>query len=174
MLRKQAPLAYTVWEKCTPYTWSLLLPLPACYWGYNAETNWLLSLLEMALVGRVCMPQQNDKLASMQESFSWRHLCKFRDALNVIIFPILCMWWQIMDAHGNYQPRKEISLKSIPSTRRDFFSTWTLNCEPVCFSNSLSQHAVVNKEKVILWWHLNSGSASASWGASVHYKPLRQ
>ena len=110
----------------------------------------------------------------MQESFSWRHLCKFRDALNVIIFPILCMWWQIMDAHGNYQPRKEISLKSIPSTRRDFFSTWTLNCGPVCFSNSLSQHVVVNKEKVILWWHLNSGSASASWGASVHYKPLRQ
>ena len=110
----------------------------------------------------------------MQESFSWRHLCKFRDALNVIIFPILCMWWQIMDAHGNYQPRKEISLKSIPSTRRDFFSTWTLNCGPVCFSNSLRQHAVVNKEKVILWWHLNSGSASASWGASVHYKPLRQ
>ena len=42
----------------------ILLPLPACYWGYNAETNWLLSLLEMALVGRVCMPQQNDKLAS--------------------------------------------------------------------------------------------------------------
>ena len=45
-------MAYTVWEKCTPYTWSLLLPLPACYGSYSSEKNWLLTLLGMALVGK--------------------------------------------------------------------------------------------------------------------------
>ena len=82
--------------------------------------------------------------------------------------------WQIMDAHGNCQTRKKISLKSIPLRRWDFFSTWTLNYRPVCFKNSLSQHVVVIKEKVIQWGHLNSGSACASGGASVLYKPLKQ
>ena len=45
-------MAYTVWEKCTPYTWSLLLPLPACYGSDSSEKNWLLTLLGMALVGK--------------------------------------------------------------------------------------------------------------------------
>ena len=72
------------------------------------------------------------------------------------------------------QPRKKISLKSIPLRRWDFFSTWTLNYRPVCFTNSLSQHVVANKEKVIQWGHLKSGSARALGGASVLYKPLKQ
>ena len=73
-----------------------------------------------------------------------------------------------------WQPRKKISLKSIPLRRWDFFSTWTLNYRPVCFTNSLSQHVVANKEKVIQWGHLNSGSACALGGASILYKPLKQ
>ena len=68
---------------------------------------------------------------------------------------------------------EKISLKSIHLTRWDFFPTWTLNCKPVCFANGLSQHVVANKEKVIQWGHLNSGSACTLWGAPVQYKPLK-
>ena len=45
-------------------------------------------------------------------------------------------------------------------------------CRPVCFANSLSQHIVVEKEKLILWGNLNSRGACTSCGASVYYKPL--
>ena len=64
-----------------------------------------------------------------------------------------------MDAHGNYQSRK--NLPKVNSLEKVEFlsSTWTLNCKPVCFANGLSQHVVANKEKVIQWGHLNSGSA---------------
>ena len=45
-------------------------------------------------------------------------------------------------------------------------------CRPVCFANSLSQHEVVDEEKLILWGNLNSRGACTSCGASVYYKPL--
>ena len=63
-----------------------------------------------------------------------------------------------MDAHGNYQSRKNLP-KVNCLDKVGFFPTWTLNCKPVCFANGLSQHVVANKEKVIQWGHLNSESA---------------
>ena len=65
-----------------------------------------------------------------------------------------------MDAHGNYQSRK-----NLPKVN---------SLEKVEFLSHLSQHVVANKEKVIQWGHLNSGSACALGGASILYKPLKQ
>ena len=85
--------------------------------SYNRVTNWLLSLLAVAWVGKVCLPQQNHKLVSKSyysnvNIYLYTGVCFLASPLQIQVclrcnnLPILCKWWQIMDAPGSYQPRK--------------------------------------------------------------------